>query len=1226
MKTRTANGTSATLALFLAAGVAAAGPDGAVVTSGSATFANNGATTTITASDGTIINYNSFDIGSTETVQFIQPGANASVLNRIVGGSPTHIDGTLLGNGRVYFVNPAGVMFGNNAVVNVGHLYAAAANISDVDFAAGNNNFTGASGTVANYGQITANFVGLVGARVANYGTITAPHGTVVMAAGNNVYLSEKLGQWHVKVERASAPAETSGGVGLAAGDMYTIAAWHDGSTAAQDIIIASAGDTQISGAFAATDASGGRLSISGGDMLIGDGAAALAGDTVIDEGTVETALNSGLDFAIDSDGTITLAAGTSLDKTSGDEAALSLSALDSITLDGTISNTSGSALHLDLDAGNAINLNGSIDLAGGVLSAVTSTLSLANVSIRGGVLEFAGDSSISSNAALVSSGTIGGLSAEGFAALSDGLRAEMLGTPANNDFAMLFTGPSISLNAPSLQTGNGGGLRLFSTGAITIDPASFLTLDGRFHQEGPAAVSLGGQLSTTGDDILFAGDLTLTGDLNIRSNDGTDATALIGFEGTIDGDYFLSADAGRGAVIALADLGSTTAINTVRMRGATVDLFGNATSRFSQDYVANTLTLHGSSLTTTDVSQPNGLEYAGVEVHGDTSLGFAGNMVLAGDVSITTAGQSDSDRGNDTGDHFAVAGTVDSAADGYHTLTIDSGNARTVFGQTVGTAAGSGMELGFLNVRANEAQLFGSVFTNGMNFFAPLAVHSDEATIHTGTGTAWFGDDVYSAIGEANDVAFLYSGEPEVGLGFNRTPFKFTGSVGAFTGGYEGEGIRDFGAGFGSIQFGDDLAAPATAASFLFASDARPGDALTPGYSSEDFTTVYAYDDITMGRGQKLTSFGSLFLGTGGESFGTITLGDINVLGDLTVDTQRVVFNARQPGQIEGVQTEQDRIDEQTPDLIQDIAMEWIVSGEIDLFTNEIVVSGGNGLVLALSSDGLQSLGTNGFEPAGQLDVNGLEIPNPVDQSLFESLLGGGPIRGQTGDLYAYDLAIAARPIGPDFDPNLGLGFNGVDRFDPRYAGRYLPGQEVLAELALAPKGDSLNSYRNQAVSGTAIIADIPSTPNPQFDDYSITLSRLSKGAVDRLQSRYVGLFGERVDENSDTRANTEAVQARIANAWTRFRGAGGMDPIGFASWAYENDPMALEVVRQIEGLIEAVRGMGLTQMDQSRAVAQLIERCRPTGLEFGVIERMVIGLDQLVVPADEAARVARR
>ncbi|MHC4324490.1 MAG: filamentous hemagglutinin N-terminal domain-containing protein, partial [Planctomycetota bacterium] len=104
--------------------VVSAGPEGAQVVNGQVTIQQSGSNTAITASDKAIINYSSFDIAQPETVQFIQPGSTASVLNRILSADPTNINGTLLANGSVFFVNPAGVYFGDGATINVNQLVA----------------------------------------------------------------------------------------------------------------------------------------------------------------------------------------------------------------------------------------------------------------------------------------------------------------------------------------------------------------------------------------------------------------------------------------------------------------------------------------------------------------------------------------------------------------------------------------------------------------------------------------------------------------------------------------------------------------------------------------------------------------------------------------------------------------------------------------------------------------------------------------------------------------------------------------------------------------------------------------------------------------------------------------------------------------------------------------------------------------------------------------------
>ena len=91
---RGTRGTTSLWRSFLQPVAALAAPEGANVVNGDVTIETNGDTTTITASDLSIIEYSSFDIGTNETVQFIQPHELARVLNRIESALPTMIDVT----------------------------------------------------------------------------------------------------------------------------------------------------------------------------------------------------------------------------------------------------------------------------------------------------------------------------------------------------------------------------------------------------------------------------------------------------------------------------------------------------------------------------------------------------------------------------------------------------------------------------------------------------------------------------------------------------------------------------------------------------------------------------------------------------------------------------------------------------------------------------------------------------------------------------------------------------------------------------------------------------------------------------------------------------------------------------------------------------------------------------------------------------------------------------
>ncbi|MFN9281865.1 MAG: filamentous hemagglutinin N-terminal domain-containing protein, partial [Betaproteobacteria bacterium] len=174
-----------------------ANPQGAQVVQGSATFKADGKTLTVTNSNGAIINWQQFNIGAGETTRFVQPSVSSQVLNRVLGGNPSQILGSLQSNGQVFLVNPSGIVFGKGAQVDVGALAVSTLKLSDEDFKAGRMNFgaLGAggnplAGTVRNEGTIrtaSGGFVYLVAPQVENSGLIHSPEGQVLLAAGHKV-------------------------------------------------------------------------------------------------------------------------------------------------------------------------------------------------------------------------------------------------------------------------------------------------------------------------------------------------------------------------------------------------------------------------------------------------------------------------------------------------------------------------------------------------------------------------------------------------------------------------------------------------------------------------------------------------------------------------------------------------------------------------------------------------------------------------------------------------------------------------------------------------------------------------------------------------------------------------------------------------------------------------------------------------------------------------------
>ena len=119
-------------------------------------------------------------------MQFNQPSASSRVLNRVDSADPTSILGTLRANGIVYLINPAGLYFGKTSFIDVGGLFAAAGTISNQDFLANVNRFSGLNGAVNNAGSIESGaMVNLIGRTVANQGHIVSRNGPVALLAGN---------------------------------------------------------------------------------------------------------------------------------------------------------------------------------------------------------------------------------------------------------------------------------------------------------------------------------------------------------------------------------------------------------------------------------------------------------------------------------------------------------------------------------------------------------------------------------------------------------------------------------------------------------------------------------------------------------------------------------------------------------------------------------------------------------------------------------------------------------------------------------------------------------------------------------------------------------------------------------------------------------------------------------------------------------------------------------
>jgi len=173
---------------------AQANPYGAQVVNGSASLNQSANTLTVTNSPNAIINWQGFSIGNGETTKFVQQSSSSSILNRVTGTDPSVLLGTLTSNGRVFLINPAGIMVGQGARIDVGGFVASTLNLSNANFLAGKLNFdaTPNAGAIQNNGSITTpegGTVYLVAPQIENNGIINTPKGETILAAGDTVQL-----------------------------------------------------------------------------------------------------------------------------------------------------------------------------------------------------------------------------------------------------------------------------------------------------------------------------------------------------------------------------------------------------------------------------------------------------------------------------------------------------------------------------------------------------------------------------------------------------------------------------------------------------------------------------------------------------------------------------------------------------------------------------------------------------------------------------------------------------------------------------------------------------------------------------------------------------------------------------------------------------------------------------------------------------------------------------
>ncbi len=733
------------LAVLMAlAAPAWAGPNGGQVVAGQATISQTapGQQLITQGTNKAVIDWQGFSIGANESVRIQQPTASSVLLNRVVGTDPSHILGQMQANGRVFLLNPYGVVFGTGARIDVGGLVASTLDLSNADFMAGTFRLTSAGGPaqrgiVRNDGTISApgGTVALAGPNVVNTGAITADGGRIGLAAADSVLVDvegDGLIFFQTDATQATNRLEQLGRLQADGGSVEVRAAARGafadtvlnlggvvqarglGSRNGRIVIDGTAdGIVQVSGQLDASSAdageSGGRITVQGERVRLTDSAAldtsGAAGGGTIHVGGGFQGQDAGVRNAL----VTAIASGASLRADAvqqGDGGEVVVWADDTTRFNGTISARGGA------QGGNG----GDVEVSGKQ------------------TLLFRGD--VDTRAPLGERGTL-------LLDPDDLLISNDVGAIDDADVSIAAGGANVTVSANYLSGYTGATITLAAGGDITFKDAVANTTAGTsltatagdtLTVSSGASIQVDGDLTLSGSSVVLQGNLSsaagqvqLTGPIALQGQDITIAGASVVIGDAISSaQRALSITATNGGItlggnVALSQIGDTLALSAT----------GGAIS-------AKALTTDDGAIT---LNSASGLTLAGNVDSGSAASHFTGPVTLGADVQVTA--------GNITFD-----GSVSGSAHGLSLLGTGTQSLKAVNVASLSTgSAGSTVLQG--NVTTSSDQRYGNAViaaadvildagSGAVSFSATLnGTTADTESVTVTAGTTTFGGAV---------------------------------------------------------------------------------------------------------------------------------------------------------------------------------------------------------------------------------------------------------------------------------------------------------------------------------------------------------------------------------------------------------------------------------------------------------------------------------------------------
>ncbi len=149
----------------------------------------------IKGNDRTIIEWNSFSIAADEILRISLPSTKSALLNRVTGKEISQLLGRLESNGKVYLINPSGIVIGKEGVIKTTGFLASTLDLSNEEFLHSTSwTLKGEGSDIVNLGTVETTYgdLILIAKNIRNEGHITSTGGSTHLAAETTVLLKFK--------------------------------------------------------------------------------------------------------------------------------------------------------------------------------------------------------------------------------------------------------------------------------------------------------------------------------------------------------------------------------------------------------------------------------------------------------------------------------------------------------------------------------------------------------------------------------------------------------------------------------------------------------------------------------------------------------------------------------------------------------------------------------------------------------------------------------------------------------------------------------------------------------------------------------------------------------------------------------------------------------------------------------------------------------------------------